>query len=64
MDQNAGTLGAGEIHCENCKDYQPLQQGAWTRDGEHEFQDQLCGACHFVIATLRRPLEIAAAPSA
>lgn len=43
-----------EIYCDNCDAYQPLEQGEWTRDGEHEFQDQPCGACHFVIATERR----------
>lgn len=55
---------AVEIHCSNCEAYQPLQCGEWTRDGEHEFQDQLCGACHFVIATLRGPLEKAQPQSA
>lgn len=56
MDQNSSSFGAGvEIYCDNCDACRPLQLGDWIRDGEYEFQDQLCGACHFIIATLRRP---------
>ena len=44
-----------EIHCENCDCYQPLEQAPWTRDGDFEYQDQICSVCRLIVSVVRRP---------